>query len=152
MFSEFKAFIMRGNVLDLAVAVIIGGAFGKIVTSLVNDLIMPPVGLLLGNVDFSNLFVSLSGVAVRLAGRGPEGRRGDAQLRPLHQRGGELPDHRLRDLPGRARGEPSASAAAAARRGAHDARLPALPVDDPAEGDALRALHAGAPAGLSRAR
>jgi len=62
MFKEFKAFIMRGNVLDLAVAVIIGGAFGKIVTSLVNDLIMPPIGLLLGNVDFSNLFVSLSGV------------------------------------------------------------------------------------------
>ena len=62
MFNEFKAFIMRGNVLDLAVAVIIGGAFGKIVTSLVNDLVMPPVGLLLGNVDFSNLFVSLSGV------------------------------------------------------------------------------------------
>jgi large conductance mechanosensitive channel len=62
MLSEFKAFIMRGNVLDLAVAVIIGGAFGKIVTSLVNDLIMPPIGLLLGNVDFSSLFVSLSGV------------------------------------------------------------------------------------------
>ena len=62
MLSEFKAFIMRGNVLDLAVAVIIGGAFGKIVTSLVNDLIMPPVGLALGNVDFSSLFVSLSGV------------------------------------------------------------------------------------------
>jgi len=62
MFDDFKAFIMRGNVLDLAVAVIIGGAFGKIVTSLVNDLVMPPVGLLLGNVDFSNLFVSLSGV------------------------------------------------------------------------------------------
>jgi large conductance mechanosensitive channel len=61
MLQEFKAFIMRGNVLDLAVAVIIGGAFGKIVTSLVNDVIMPPVGLLLGNVDFSNLFVSLSG-------------------------------------------------------------------------------------------
>jgi large conductance mechanosensitive channel len=62
MLSEFKAFIMRGNVLDLAVAVIIGAAFGKIVTSLVNDLIMPPIGLALGNVDFSNLFVSLSGV------------------------------------------------------------------------------------------
>jgi len=62
MLSEFKAFIMRGNVVDLAVAVIIGGAFGKIVTSLVNDLILPPIGLLLGNVDFSNLFVSLSGV------------------------------------------------------------------------------------------
>jgi len=61
MLSEFKAFIMRGNVLDLAVAVIIGGAFGKIVTSFVNDVVLPPVGLLLGNVDFSNLFVSLSG-------------------------------------------------------------------------------------------
>jgi len=60
MLSEFKAFIMRGNVLDLAVAVIIGGAFGKIVTSFVNDVVLPPVGLLLGNVDFSNLFVSLS--------------------------------------------------------------------------------------------
>jgi large conductance mechanosensitive channel len=59
--KDFKAFIMRGNVLDLAVAVIIGGAFGKIVTSLVNDVIMPPIGLLLGNVDFSNLFISLSG-------------------------------------------------------------------------------------------
>jgi large conductance mechanosensitive channel len=62
MLADFKAFVMRGNVLDLAVAVIIGGAFGKIVTSFVNDVIMPPVGLLLGNVDFSNLFLSLSGV------------------------------------------------------------------------------------------
>ena len=63
MFKEFRAFIMRGNVLDLAVAVIIGAAFGKIVTSFVNDIIMPPIGLILGNVDFSNLFISLSGVA-----------------------------------------------------------------------------------------
>lgn len=60
MFKEFKAFIMRGNVLDLAIAVIIGAAFGKIVTSLVNDIIMPPIGLLLGQVDFSNLFINLS--------------------------------------------------------------------------------------------
>lgn len=51
--SEFKAFLMRGNVLDLAVGVVIGGAFGKIVTSLVNDLIMPPIGLLTGGIDFS---------------------------------------------------------------------------------------------------
>ena len=63
MFKEFKEFIARGNVLDLAVAVIIGGAFGKIITSLVNDVLMPPVGLLLGKVDFSNLFLSLSGTA-----------------------------------------------------------------------------------------
>ena len=61
MLKEFKAFIMRGNVVDLAVAVIIGGAFGKIVSSLVNDVIMPPIGLLLGKVDFSNLYINMSG-------------------------------------------------------------------------------------------
>jgi large conductance mechanosensitive channel len=61
MIKEFKEFIMRGNVLDLAVAFVIGGAFGKIVTSLVNDVLMPPIGLALGNVDFANLFINLSG-------------------------------------------------------------------------------------------
>jgi large conductance mechanosensitive channel len=61
MLKDFKAFIMRGNVLDLAVAVIIGGAFGKIVSSFVNDIIMPPIGLLLGRVDFSSLYLNLSG-------------------------------------------------------------------------------------------
>ena len=59
MFKEFKAFALRGNVLDLAVGIIIGGAFGTIVKSLVDDVIMPPVGLALGDVDFSNLFVLL---------------------------------------------------------------------------------------------
>jgi len=61
MLNEFKKFIMRGNVVDLAVGVIIGGAFGKIVTSLVNDVIMPPIGLLLQGVNFADLFVSLNG-------------------------------------------------------------------------------------------
>lgn len=61
MLKEFKEFALRGNVLDMAVGIIIGAAFGKIVSSLVNDIIMPPIGLLLGNVDFSNLFVNLSG-------------------------------------------------------------------------------------------
>jgi large conductance mechanosensitive channel len=61
MLEEFKKFVMRGNVLDLAVAVVIGGAFGAIVTSFVNDVLMPPIGLLLGRVDFSNLFINLSG-------------------------------------------------------------------------------------------
>ena len=61
MFKEFKEFIMRGNVVDLAVAVIIGGAFGAIVTSLVNDIVMPPIGMLLGGVDFASLFISLNG-------------------------------------------------------------------------------------------
>ena len=59
--SEFKAFAMRGSVVDLAVGIIIGIAFGQIVTSLVNDVIMPPIGLLLGKVNFSDLFVDLSG-------------------------------------------------------------------------------------------
>src|SRR5512138_1965711 len=61
MLKEFREFIMRGNVVDLAVGVIIGGAFGKIVSSLVSDIIMPPIGLLLNGVDFTNLFVSLNG-------------------------------------------------------------------------------------------
>jgi large conductance mechanosensitive channel len=61
MFKEFKEFAMRGNVLDMAVGIIIGAAFGKIVSSLVEDVLMPPIGLLLGKVDFSSLFINLSG-------------------------------------------------------------------------------------------
>jgi len=61
MWKDFKAFIMKGNVLDLAVAVIIGGAFGAIVTSMVNDVIMPPIGMILGHIDFKELFFSLNG-------------------------------------------------------------------------------------------
>lgn len=75
MFKEFKEFIARGNVIDLAVAVIIGAAFGKIVTSLVEGVLMPPIGLALGKADFSNLFIDLSGLhPVSLA---------DAQLKGL---------------------------------------------------------------------
>jgi large conductance mechanosensitive channel len=75
MLKEFREFIARGNVLDLAVAVIIGAAFGKIVTSLVEGIVMPPIGMMLGKVDFSNLFIDLSGERpVSLA---------DAQLRGL---------------------------------------------------------------------
>ena len=75
MFKEFKEFIARGNVIDLAVAVVIGAAFGKIIASLVEGVIMPPIGLLLGKADFSNLFIDISGQnPVSLA---------DAQLRGL---------------------------------------------------------------------
>src|ERR1044072_19473 len=75
MWREFKEFIARGNVVDLAVAVIIGAAFGKIITSLVEGVIMPPIGMALGKADFSNLFIDLSGQRpVSLA---------DAQLRGL---------------------------------------------------------------------
>ena len=66
--QEFKAFAMRGSVVDLAVGVIIGAAFGKIVSSLVNDVLMPPIGLLLGGVDFSNLAVTLRSAADGSAG------------------------------------------------------------------------------------
>lgn len=61
MLKEFKEFAMRGNVVDLAVGIIMGAAFGRIVNSFVNDILMPPIGLLLGKVDFNNLFINLSG-------------------------------------------------------------------------------------------
>ena len=61
MIKEFKDFIMRGSVLDLAIGVIIGGAFVKIIASLVSDVLMPPIGMLLGKVDFNNLFINMSG-------------------------------------------------------------------------------------------
>ena len=63
MLKEFKAFVLRGNVMDLAVAVIIGAAFGKIISSLVSDVLMPPIGRLMGKVDFSDLYVNLSGTS-----------------------------------------------------------------------------------------
>ena len=63
MLKEFKEFAMRGNVLDMAVGIIIGAAFGRIITSLVSDVIMPPIGLLLGKVDFSSLFLNISGTS-----------------------------------------------------------------------------------------
>ena len=63
MLREFREFIQKGNVLDLAIAVVIGAAFGKIITSFVEDILMPPIGLLLGRVDFSDLFINLSGTA-----------------------------------------------------------------------------------------
>lgn len=61
MFKEFKEFIMRGNVMDLAIGIVIGAAFGKIITSFVSDILMPPIGFLFGKMDFSNLYINLSG-------------------------------------------------------------------------------------------
>ncbi len=68
IFKEFKAFAMRGNVVDMAVGIIVGGAFGKIVTSIVNDVVMPPIGLLIGGVDFSELKVVLKNATLDAAG------------------------------------------------------------------------------------
>lgn len=64
MLNEFKEFAVKGNVMDLAIGVVIGASFQKIVNSLVNDIIMPPIGALLGNADFSNLFINMSGTEV----------------------------------------------------------------------------------------
>jgi large conductance mechanosensitive channel len=75
MFKEFKEFAMRGNVVDMAVGIIIGGAFGTIVQSMVNDVLMPPIGLALGGVDFSNLFIVLKEGATA----GPYAALADAQ-------------------------------------------------------------------------
>lgn len=69
MMSEFREFAMRGNVIDLAVGVVIGGAFGKIVTALVDKVIMPPIGLLIGGVDFSRLAITLKAASVDAAGK-----------------------------------------------------------------------------------
>ncbi len=85
MFKEFRDFIARGNVIDLAVAVIIGAAFGKIVTSLVEGIIMPPIGMLLGNVDFTNLFIDLSGERPAIIGRCPAQRAAGNCLRHVSQ-------------------------------------------------------------------
>ncbi len=65
MLKEFKEFAMKGNVLDMAIGIIIGAAFGKIVTSFVSDILMPPIGKLMGNLDFSNLFINLSGASYK---------------------------------------------------------------------------------------
>ena len=98
MLKEFKDFAMKGNVLDMAIGVIIGGAFGKIVSSLVSDVLMPPIGLLLGGVDFTGLFLTLSGttqpslVAAKAAGAP------DAQLRGVSAKRIRLHHHCVRDL------------------------------------------------------
>jgi large conductance mechanosensitive channel len=74
MLKEFREFAMRGNVIDMAVGIVIGAAFGKIISSLVADILMPPIGLLMGQVDFSNLFLNLSGGDLRAWRRqGPRG-------------------------------------------------------------------------------
>ena len=80
MLKEFKEFAMKGNVLDLAVGFIIGAAFGKIVTSLVSDIIMPPIGLILGKVDFSNLFINLSGKSYASLRGGQSGRSAHSSI------------------------------------------------------------------------
>ncbi len=98
MFKEFRDFIMRGNVLDLAVAVIIGAAFGKIVTSLVNDILMPPLGLVAQERRFQQSVYRSFRRPLRDFGAGESGRRRNHQLRLVSQQRHRFFDRRVRDL------------------------------------------------------
>ena len=124
MFKEFKEFAMRGNVLDMAVGIIIGAAFGRIITSFVSDIIMPPIGLIIGKVDFSSLFLNISGTLVSDAGGGEGAERGDDQLRNIPEHGDRFPDRGVRDFHAGAPGEPLEQARAGRR--ADDERMPVL--------------------------
>ena len=132
MASEFKEFAVKGNVVDLAVGIIIGGAFGKIVSSLVNDVIMPPIGLLLGKVDFSNLFINLSGQGRRVARRREEGGPRDAELRAFPEHLHRVPHRRLRRLSSRQADQPAQEGGARrSRRRAGAVRRREAPRRDP---------------------
>ena len=105
MFQDFKAFIAKGNVLDLAVAVNIGAAFSAAVTSMVNDMVMSPIGLLLGGVDFK-IFHCVEGlILTRHTGRSQDGRSPGARGWSVPEHGHELPDRLLCDLPHRSGGK-----------------------------------------------
>ena len=98
MMQEFKYFAMRGDVVDMAVGIVIGGSFGKIVSSFVGDIIMPPIGMVTGRMDFSNMAVELQAAAT---GWGREHCRcRNAELRVLHQRGHRLRHYRVRHFHG----------------------------------------------------
>jgi large conductance mechanosensitive channel protein len=143
MWKEFKEFALRGNVMDMAVGIIIGAAFGTIVKSLVDDVLMPPIGLLLGGVDFANLFVLLK----QGAPAAPYASLADAQAAGavtinygLFQHTDQLPDRGSGDLLPDPDDEPHAAGAGGAGRG-DDEGVPVLPVRDSHQGHAVRVLH-----------
>ncbi len=100
MLKEFKAFALRGNVMDMAIGVIIGTAFGKIISSLVSDILMPPIGALLDNVDFTNIFWSLSGEKFTSLVDAQAAGAATINIRPVHQHVNRFHHHRPRPLPG----------------------------------------------------
>jgi hypothetical protein len=141
MLKEFKEFAMRGNVLDMAIGIIIGAAFGKIVSSFVADIVMPPVGMLMGQVDFSQLFIALNGQHYDTLAAAKEAGVGDAELRPLREHDPRFPHRRLRRVPPREGGELREAQAGGGTGRADDEEVPALPVRDPDRRHALRLLH-----------
>ena len=131
MLNEFKDFISRGSVIDMAVGIIIGAAFTAIVKSAVADVIMPPIGLLTGRRRFQQHLHQPVRWRVRLAGGGPRGRRGDDQCRCLHQRGDQLPDRRGSHLPTDQAGQPPEEG----RRGGARGTAAAAALGHPSGGD-----------------
>ena len=124
MLKEFREFAVKGNAVDMAVGIVIGAAFGKVVTSLVNDIIMPPIGMLVGRVNFSSLAITLN-------------EKDRHQVRSVSQQCSRFPDRGLLHLPGGQADEP---AEAEAGRAGHE-ELPAVPIDDSHQGRAMRVLH-----------
>ena len=117
MLKEFREFALKGNMVDLAIGVIIGAAFGGLVQSIVNDLLMPIIGLVTGGIDFSQMYVQLSGAPQPTLDAGPRDRR-HPRLRQLHHARHQLPDRRLGAVHGGQGDEPAEAPAAA---GAGDA-------------------------------
>ena len=139
MLKEFKEFAMKGNVLDMAIGVIIGGAFGKIITSLVSDVLMPPLGLLLGKVDFSSLFLNLSGTPQPSLAAAKAAGDSHRQLRCVSADRVGFHHHRVRDLHA---GEASEPAQDAGRPFCSDhQRLSLMPIHHSDQGDEVCALH-----------
>ena len=137
-FEDFKAFAMRGNVIDMAVGVIIGAAFGSITTSLVNDIFMPLIGVLTGGINFGGLFVALDG-----------GRRRHDQLRPVYPERHQLHPDRVLHVPRHPHDEQDPQEAGSCP-GQAQAHLPVLQGRDCRRRDPLPALHVDA--GISKKR
>ncbi len=139
--SDFKAFVMRGNVVDLAVGVIIGAAFGKIVSSMVDDILMPPIGRALGQVDFSDFFINLGDKGpYRDPGRGKRSRSANTKLRHIPQHGHQFPHRgvlRVYHHPDHSQVDKQACAAGAG----DDEGLPAVCDEHSDCGEEVRALH-----------
>ncbi|GIV80799.1 MAG: hypothetical protein KatS3mg051_0153 [Anaerolineae bacterium] len=140
-FEEFKQFAMRGNVIDLAVGIIIGVAFNGVVSSLVNDIIMPPIGYLLNDIDFSNLYINLSGGDYSSLAAAKEAGAATINYGMFSQCRAQLHHCGLRGLPAGQADEPSVQGKARAARRADDQGMPLLPHSDSHRGGALPQLH-----------
>jgi hypothetical protein len=135
MLKEFKEFVMRGNMLDLAVGIVLGVAFGAIIASLVSDVLMPPIGLLVGGMDFKDLFMALDGKTYASLAAAKE-----AGAPVVSEYDHQLPDRGVRDLPTDQASEQNAEAGPRADR-ARNEGMPVLPQHDRIKGNALPALH-----------